>query len=117
MTVSYGRYDDEYTIETTKEKRKCNRLCWNTLFMFGDYDPNLAGATKSAKFAIQRGEIWEDDDQTININHTLMAAVAKTSSMRASGHVVSDVHGVTPNGVMCSFLPYLKFFCHIFVVC
>ena len=104
MTVSYGRYDDEYTIEATNEKRKCNRLCWNTLFMFGDYDPNLTGATKSAKFGIQRGELWEDDDQTIILNHTLMAAVALTSRKNASGHITSTWYGDTPNGAMCSFL-------------
>ena len=84
--------------------------------MFGGYDPNLIGATKRAKFFIQRGELWEDDEQTIILNHTLMAAVALTSEKDASGQITSTSYGDTPNGALCSLLAHLKFLL-LFVVC
>ena len=77
--------------------------------MFGGYDSNVVGATKSAKFFVQRGRIWEGD---VSVNYTVMAAVALTSKTDASEQVTSTTAGATPNGVMCTVLPHL--ICFIF---
>ena len=82
--------------------------------MFGGYDPNLIGATKGAKFFIQRGRLWDwvdelKQDQKFYYNHTLMAAVPLTSETVA-GSTFSTNYGDIPNCVMYSFLCPLKCF-------
>ena len=91
------------TPEEAEERNKCNRLCWNTLFLFGDFDENLAvsgtnqaekarNSSNYASFLIAQGNLWHEKPY----KYTIMAPFSKNMNEK-------NIHP-TPEGVMCSFL-------------
>lgn len=105
MTISYARYDKNMA---TGKPNKCNRICWNTLFLSADFDAHTQGTTNKVTFIIQRGDVSDVDgitNERVFYNHTILAAVNLDLTTSENTFKTSTN---TPEGVMCSF--FLSFY-------
>ena len=105
MTISYARYDKNMA---TGKPNKCNRICWNTLFLSADFDAHTQGTTNKVTFVIQRGDVSDVDgitNERVFYNHTILAAVNLDLTTSENTFKTSTN---TPEGVMCSF--FLSFY-------